>query len=251
MIAKIAGIVIIASSLIFVFLYESSSAATGAFRVLHWPAMALTGIGPIGLLLLCSDWQRIKTTVSVLMENSPRRLRRRHEQELDLLQGLSQTYYGQGASVFETFDKSALSPYVQRTIERLAIRMPILDVRQMLEREQDRVEGNFERSLHLLNLGVRLAPSIGMLGTILGMVQLLSHLKDPSHIGSNMSLALLTTFYGLFFSLVFWTPLQQLLEAIAAEELNGYDRALHWLELLEKRKPAQYFSGAYEVEVSQ
>ena len=81
-----------------------------------------------------------------------------------------------------------------------------------------------------------------MLGTILGMVRLLESLQDPSQIGPHMSLALLTTFFGLFFSLILWTPLQQKIERVLDVELERFDQALRWLELLEKRKPADYFS---------
>jgi flagellar motor component MotA len=83
-----------------------------------------------------------------------------------------------------------------------------------------------------------------MLGTILGMVQLLSTLEDPAQIGSHMSLALLTTFYGLFFSLALWTPQQQKLERVMEVEADGYNQCLRWLEFLEKRKPSDYFADA-------
>jgi chemotaxis protein MotA len=81
-----------------------------------------------------------------------------------------------------------------------------------------------------------------MLGTILGMVRLLSTLEDPSHIGPHMSLALLTTFYGLFFSLVFWTPLQQKIERMLDVELEHFNQTIHWLETLENNKPISYFA---------
>jgi flagellar motor component MotA len=62
-----------------------------------------------------------------------------------------------------------------------------------------------------------------------------------------MSLALLTTFYGLFFSLAIWTPNQQKLERVQEVELDGYNQIIQWLEFLEKRKPADYFADAAEL----
>ncbi len=54
------------------------------------------------------------------------------------------------------------------------------------------------------NMGV-LAPAWGMIGTLIGLVQMLQNLADPSSIGPAMAVALLTTFYGaLLANLVFF-----------------------------------------------
>ena len=42
------------------------------------------------------------------------------------------------------------------------------------------------------------SPAFGMLGTLIGLIQMLSRMTDPSVIGPSMAVALLTTFYGSF-----------------------------------------------------
>ncbi|MCK5096733.1 MAG: MotA/TolQ/ExbB proton channel family protein, partial [Desulfobacteraceae bacterium] len=51
------------------------------------------------------------------------------------------------------------------------------------------------------------SPAFGMLGTLIGLVQMLSHLQDPSNIGNAMATALLTTFYGSLISTLFFLPI--------------------------------------------
>ncbi len=51
------------------------------------------------------------------------------------------------------------------------------------------------------------APAFGMLGTLIGLVQMLSRLQDPSNIGPAMAVALLTTFYGSLLSTLFFLPI--------------------------------------------
>jgi len=51
------------------------------------------------------------------------------------------------------------------------------------------------------------APAFGMLGTLIGLVQMLSKLQDPSAIGPAMAVALLTTFYGSLLSTMFFLPI--------------------------------------------
>lgn len=58
------------------------------------------------------------------------------------------------------------------------------------------------------------APAFGMLGTLIGLVQMLSKLHDPSAIGPAMAVALLTTFYGSLLSTMFFLPIAGKLKAI-------------------------------------
>ncbi len=51
------------------------------------------------------------------------------------------------------------------------------------------------------------APAFGMLGTLIGLVQMLSKLQDPANIGPAMATALLTTFYGSLLSTLFFLPI--------------------------------------------
>jgi len=242
MIMRLLGLVLLFGCLACVFLFEQSNSETGYLRLLHWPALILTGIGPMALVAVCCDWRNIVHTMKVLTGKSARRLQKDHEREAGILHKIGEKFYGEGARAFEGINPRGISKFVNKVLERLAARMPTPDVRQLLENERDRTQVKLVQSLSVLALGVRLTPSVGMLGTILGMVELLSTLQDPSHIGSAMSLALLTTFYGLFFSLVMWTPLQQKIERVLDVEMDGFNQTIRWLELLEKRKPANYFA---------
>lgn len=62
------------------------------------------------------------------------------------------------------------------------------------------------------------APAIGMLGTLVGLVQMLNTLDDPSSIGPAMAIALLTTLYGAFISQLIALPLADKLQLKAEDE---------------------------------
>lgn len=63
------------------------------------------------------------------------------------------------------------------------------------------------------------APSFGMLGTLIGLVQMLHQLNDPAKIGPGMAVALLTTLYGALFAYLFLNPLAGKLGVRSAEEV--------------------------------
>jgi chemotaxis protein MotA len=65
------------------------------------------------------------------------------------------------------------------------------------------------------------APALGMIGTLIGLVQMLSNMSDPSAIGPAMAVALLTTLYGAVIANAFAQPLsEKLLLISASEKLN-------------------------------
>ncbi len=64
------------------------------------------------------------------------------------------------------------------------------------------------------------APAFGMIGTLIGLVQMLRNLEDPSAIGQGMATALLTTFYGALFANLIAIPIQGKLQQRTDEEVN-------------------------------
>ncbi|MCK4707829.1 MAG: flagellar motor protein PomA [Gammaproteobacteria bacterium] len=65
------------------------------------------------------------------------------------------------------------------------------------------------------------APAMGMVGTLIGLVQMLSNMSDPASIGPAMAVALLTTLYGAVIANAFAQPLAEKLILISeSEKLN-------------------------------
>jgi chemotaxis protein MotA len=63
------------------------------------------------------------------------------------------------------------------------------------------------------------APAFGMIGTIIGLIQMLQTMNDPSSIGPSMAVALITTFYGAVLSNVIFLPLAVKLELRSSIEV--------------------------------
>ncbi|MCP4430063.1 MAG: flagellar motor protein PomA [Gammaproteobacteria bacterium] len=65
------------------------------------------------------------------------------------------------------------------------------------------------------------APAMGMIGTLIGLVQMLANMSDPAAIGPAMAVALLTTLYGAIIANAFASPLAEKLILISGyEKLN-------------------------------
>lgn len=64
----------------------------------------------------------------------------------------------------------------------------------------------------------RYAPGFGLLGTVIGLIQLLASLNTPETLGQGMSLALVTTFYGILLSNGVFQPISGRLHVLSHEE---------------------------------
>ncbi len=85
-----------------------------------------------------------------------------------------------------------------------------------------------QQSLERLELAERVfrgigdsAPALGMLGTLIGLVQMLNSLSDPSSIGPAMAIALLTTFYGAMIAQLIALPLAEKLAVKSQDEVRN------------------------------
>ncbi len=63
------------------------------------------------------------------------------------------------------------------------------------------------------------APAFGMLGTLIGLILMLTNLDDPSSIGPGMAVALITTFYGSILANLFFIPIAGKLKIRSSEEI--------------------------------
>ena len=69
-------------------------------------------------------------------------------------------------------------------------------IKAVLQAEMTYIKKRHEDGMQLLNYITDMAPAYGMIGTLVGLVNMLANLSDPSAIGPAMAVAILTTLYG-------------------------------------------------------
>lgn len=91
-------------------------------------------------------------------------------------------------------------------------------VRNILETELVFLEERHAEGQGIFQAMGTYAPAFGMVGTLIGLINMLKFLDDPSAIGPNMSVALVTTFYGSVLANVVFLPLAQKLKIRSGSE---------------------------------
>lgn len=109
-------------------------------------------------------------------------------------------------------------PFLYRAITLVVDGLPAEEVERILVQESQTTYERHLRSAGVLRRAGEVAPAMGLIGTLIGLVQMLGNLDDPSTIGPAMAVALLTTFYGAVLANMVFTPLASKLERNAQIE---------------------------------
>jgi chemotaxis protein MotA len=80
-------------------------------------------------------------------------------------------------------------------------------MRNLMFLEIDNLRDRHSTGKKILEFMGAAAPAFGMVGTLIGLVQMLKNLSSPDQIGAGMAVALLTTFYGAFSANLIFIPL--------------------------------------------
>jgi chemotaxis protein MotA len=100
--------------------------------------------------------------------------------------------------------------------------------------EIDAMKARHEGMQGVVKAWVDIAPAMGMIGTLIGLVQMLGNMADPKAIGPAMAVALLTTLYGAFIANVLFGPMNTKLEGYTAQEVTFREMVVEGLRGIAK-----------------
>lgn len=87
--------------------------------------------------------------------------------------------------------------FMKKGLELVIDGIDIESMQEILENEINIFESRYDNSSKIFKLGGSFAPAMGMIGTLIGLIQMLAGgLSDATAISSGMAVALITTFYG-------------------------------------------------------
>lgn len=92
-------------------------------------------------------------------------------------------------------------------------------IREILNTEITAIQDRHKLGAEIFTTLGTFAPALGMIGTLIGLVQMLSQMNDPSTIGPSMAVALLTTFYGSVIANLLCLPIAGKLKNRSSDEV--------------------------------
>jgi chemotaxis protein MotA len=110
-------------------------------------------------------------------------------------------------------------PFLHRSMTMLVDGIAVEEIERNLTFETHAMMQRHVRSTGILRRAAEVAPAMGLIGTLVGLVNMLGSLNNPESIGPAMAVALLTTLYGALLANVVFLPLASKLERNSATEL--------------------------------
>ncbi|CAM3909561.1 MotA/TolQ/ExbB proton channel family protein [Vreelandella rituensis] len=106
-------------------------------------------------------------------------------------------------------DQEVSSPFLQKGLQMLADGFSAEMISEMMGKERLLTLERNEAGGQVFSAFGEVAPSMGMIGTLVGLVQMLANMNEPSMIGPAMAVALLTTLYGAMIATMVANPIAE------------------------------------------
>jgi chemotaxis protein MotA len=100
------------------------------------------------------------------------------------------------------------------------------EINDILETEVEFVRSRHQLGAEIFSTMGTFSPALGMIGTLIGLVQMLQTMDDPSKVGPAMAIALLTTFYGSIIANIVCLPISGKLRTRSKEEVLTKEMAI-------------------------
>lgn len=124
----------------------------------------------------------------------------------------------EGILALEPLIKEIQDPFLKKGLQLTVDGLEPQTIQEILETEISYMEERHEIGAEILGIMGAFAPAMGMIGTVIGLVQMLQTMNDPSTIGPSMAVALITTFYGAILSNLVFNPMAGKLKTRSKEE---------------------------------
>ena len=139
---------------------------------------------------------------------------------VQLLEELSNRARREGLLSLESAAESTEDDFLQRGLRMMADGHEASTIENVLFDEISRTEERHIQCAAVFQGVGDYAPAMGMIGTLIGLVQMLQNMSDPTAIGPAMAVALLTTFYGSLLANLVGIPVANKMLVRSREELS-------------------------------
>jgi chemotaxis protein MotA len=204
-------------------LYSGSPAA-----FFDLPSVFIVVGGTAAATVVCFNFPDLRLTISALSDTVVTRTRDPRDVAYTMLELAD---FGRRNGVLRLqgapMKRFASEPVLHKGLGLVIDGMSDTEIETMLRDDILSNEDGVQRATQVIRKAAEIAPAMGLIGTLIGLVQMLGNLGDPKVIGPAMAVALLTTFYGAVLANLVLNPL-----AAKLERNNTDERLIQQLQLV-------------------
>lgn len=222
------------------------------------PSILIVLVGTLAATFISyplSEVVRIFGLIRTVMRNE--KLYTQHD--IDELIDISRLWTGGDIRAVENALEQVSNPFLKTGVQLVIDMTPEEEILELLQWRISRVRAREHAEAQLFRVMASYSPAFGMVGTLIGLVNLMFLLGDGDMalIGQQMALALMTTFYGILFSNLLFKPVAVKLERRTEQRLVLMNMVLQGVSMMsQKRGPAMMretlnsFMAQYQDEIN-
>ncbi len=140
-------------------------------------------------------------------------------------------------------------PFFQTGIQHIIDRRPESEIVSVLSWKTHQFRSAEYRDARIFNSMATFAPAFGMVGTLLGLVNMMFLMDDQtnSSIASHLAIALVTTFYGLILANLFFKPIATKIERKADKQVEWMGIVMEGILMIEQRKSPSFIKNMMNI----
>lgn len=187
--------------------------------ILNLPALLIVMGGTLGAVMVQTPFTTFKRAFKVLpwIFRPPTQS---FEQTRDQLVDLARRARQFGLLSLEEQMENEKNPLFRQGLELLVIGIDKQTIRQILESEIDRRESHDLHAAKVFESMGGYSPTIGILGAVLGLIQVMRNLADPGELGAGIAVAFVATIYGVGLANLMFLPIANKIKSCVANQVH-------------------------------
>ncbi|MCB5187980.1 flagellar motor protein [Methylobacillus caricis] len=123
-----------------------------------------------------------------------------------------------GVLLLENYMYSEQDPFIKKALRLLIDGTPPEKIRDICNVDINRYEASQRNAIKIWESAGGYAPTVGIMGAVLGLIHVMENLSDPSRLGSGIAVAFVATIYGVGFANLLFLPISNKLKALILVE---------------------------------
>ncbi len=135
----------------------------------------------------------------------------------------SNTARREGLLSLEPHMKNSRDAFTMKGLRLIIDGIDLAKLREILDAEINAFETGQRQAVKIWEAAGGYSPTIGILGAVMGLIQVMEHLSDPSKLGSGIAIAFVSTIYGVGFANLIFLPVSNRLRAIVNQKVRQHE----------------------------
>jgi len=223
-IATVIGLIVAWIALFAGFLLEGGRVA----ELFNLPALLLVVCGTFGAAAAAVGTATIRTIPAVIRKAFVRSGYDPHS-DIDLVVSLARRARREGILSLEQASRNVRNDFLRQGVEMIVDGTPGSTVREVMESEIAAMRERHRTGQGVFTTLGGLSPTLGIIGTVLGLISMLARLAEPGRMGHAIAAAFIATLYGVALANLLYLPIAGKLKARTTEEALSCEMILEGL----------------------